>query len=53
MSIDHPRFPTPEDERLASLLYEALRALAEIDDAGSAPGMKKPAEERPAAAYGR
>lgn len=44
MSIDQPRFPTPEDVRQASLLYEALRALADIDDEKSAPSMKKPAE---------
>ena len=31
MTIEHPRFPTPEDERKALLLYEALRKSAESD----------------------
>ena len=31
MTIEHPRFPTPEDERRAALIYRALRQLAEID----------------------
>ena len=44
MSIDHPRFPTPEDERRASLLYQALRERADIDEARSASGMKAPAD---------
>ena len=45
MSIDQPRFPTPEDERRASLLYQALRERADIDDArGRASHTTAPAE---------
>ena len=33
MTIEHPRFPTPEDERRAALLYAAMRDLADIDNA--------------------
>ncbi len=46
MTIEHPRFPTPEDERRASLLYQALRESAAFDcsSATGAPGTKKPAE---------
>ena len=50
MTIEHPRFPTPEDERRAALLYQALRQLADKADIGNvipatiAPGTKKPAE---------
>lgn len=31
MTIEHPRFPTPVDERRALVLYEALRQSAEFD----------------------
>jgi hypothetical protein len=44
MSIDKPRFPTPEDERRASLLYQALRAKADIDDARGASSTNQSAE---------
>ena len=42
MSIDQPRFPTPEDVRRASQLYQALREKADIDDARSASSKAKP-----------
>jgi hypothetical protein len=35
MTIEQPRFPTPEEERRAALLYEVLRALADLDKATS------------------
>ena len=47
MFIERPRFPTPEDERRASLLYEVLRALADLDKPTSwhpAPGLEKSSE---------
>ena len=47
MTIDRPRFPTPEDERRAALLYAAICELADIDNAipaTGAPDMKEPAE---------
>ena len=47
MTIEHPTFPTPEEERHALLLYQALRNLADIDSdvpATVAPAMKKPGE---------
>jgi hypothetical protein len=31
MTIEHPRFPTPEDERRAALIYWALRQSADVD----------------------
>ena len=47
MTIEHPRFPTPEDERRAALLYAAMRELADIDNAipaTGAPDVKEPTE---------
>ena len=48
MTIEHPIFPTPEDERRASLLWQAVRELADINNdipaTTGAPDMKKPAE---------
>ena len=32
MTVEHPRFPTPEDERRAELIYRALRQQAEMDN---------------------
>ena len=49
MTIEHPKFPTPEDERRAALMFQALRESVDIDidndvPATGAPVMKKPAE---------
>jgi hypothetical protein len=47
MTIEHPRFPTAEDERRAALIYQTLRQLAEVNHdipATNAPGTKEPAE---------
>ena len=46
MTIEQPRFPTREDERRASLLYKAVRELAETNNipGTGAPGTEKPAE---------
>ena len=47
MTIEHPKFPTPEDERRASRLYAAVGELADIAKeipATAAPGTEKPAE---------
>jgi hypothetical protein len=42
MTIEHPRFPTPEDERRALLMYEALRQSAELGN--DIPGTGEPTE---------
>ena len=47
MTIEPPKFPTPEDERRASLLWQAVRESVDIENdipAIDAPNMKKPAE---------
>ena len=47
MTIEQPRFPTPEDERRASLLLQALRDLVDIRNDVPATGAaeaKEPAE---------
>ena len=48
MTIEQPRFPSPEDERRASLFYQVLRALADLDQSTSwesgTEGVDKPAE---------
>jgi hypothetical protein len=49
MTIEQPRFPTPEDELLASQLYQAVRKLADGERAVSdteAPDSNEPAEAR-------
>ena len=44
MTIEQPRFPTPEDERRAALMFQALRESVEIDiPATGAPDVKMPA----------
>ena len=45
--VEQPKFPTLEDELLASQLYQAMRKLADVDKVGptpDAPDVKKPAE---------
>jgi hypothetical protein len=47
MTTEQPKFPTLEDELLASQLYQAMRKLADGEKVGptpDAPDMKKPAE---------
>ena len=47
MTIDHPTFPTPEAELIASQLYQAMRKLADLAKVGptrDVPDMKEPAE---------
>ena len=45
MTIEQPTFPTPEDERRASLLWQTVCELADNDiPATGAPDVKKPAE---------
>ena len=47
MAIEHPGFPTPEDERSAAQLHEAMRILAEIvkdRTFAGVPGSKPPAD---------
>ena len=50
MTIEHPRFPTPEDELRASQMFQALREfLADIHNDIPAKGAMdvKPAEADP------
>ncbi len=47
MTTEQPRFPTPEDERRASLLWQAVCELSDSDNdlpATVAPDVKKPTE---------
>ena len=47
MTVEPPKFPTPEDERRASLLWQAVCESANIENdiqATDAPNVKKPAE---------
>ena len=45
MTMEQPRFPTPEDERRAALLYAALRRSVDIDNAtAGAPGEEQSTE---------
>ena len=47
MTIEQPKFPTPEDERRASLMYQALRDLVDVKNSVPAPvaaEAKQPAE---------
>ena len=47
MTIEQPTFPTPEDERRASVLWQAVRELADADNdrpTNGAPGAAKPVE---------
>jgi hypothetical protein len=49
MTIEQPTFPTPEDELLASQLYQAMRKLVDGEKAGpatEAPDIDEPAEAR-------
>lgn len=47
MNVEQPRFPTPEDERCASLLWQAVHELVEVNTdmpPADAPGMKESAK---------
>ena len=45
MTIEHPRFPTPDDVRRAAMLWQALLANVDNDTiAGTQKDMKKPGE---------
>ena len=44
MNIEQPKFPTPEDERCASLLWQAMNELVDVHidvPPAGAPGMKE------------
>lgn len=47
MNIEQPKFPTPEDERCASLLWQAMHELVDVHrdvPPAGAPGMKESAK---------
>lgn len=47
MNIEQPRFPTPEDERCASLLWHAIHELVDVNidmSPADTPGMKESAK---------
>jgi len=47
MNVEQPRFPTPEDERCASLLWQAMHELVDVNTdlpPAAAPGMKESAK---------
>lgn len=44
MNIEQPRFPTPEDERCASLLWQTMHELVDVNidvQPADAPGMEE------------
>jgi hypothetical protein len=44
MNIEQPRFPTPEDERCASLLWQTMHELVDVNidmPPADAPGMEE------------
>ena len=47
MNIEQPKFPTPEDERCASLLWQAMHELVDVHidvPPAGGPGMKESAK---------